>query len=326
MAVFRVEKSSGFTVMSNFHLRDKNLSCKACGLLSKMLSLPDEWDYTIRGLAAICKDGENAIRTALLELEQYGYLKRSRRRDELGRVWDSEYVIYEQPNLESIRAEEIRDESHTSQKAMPDCTFPDYDFHKQDSHIQDFHKQEIDREINKERTSTEESSTEESIKDSRSFVPISPSVNAREDALDDPLDVPVENSREGRKDGLTEGRTDLSPARAREEIKERIEYDVLCDRVNPVQLDELVEIMLEVMMNRSPAIRLSREEEYPTAYVQERFEKITSEHIEKVFESIRENTGRVKNTKSYLLAALFNSVSTLDHHYAMMAHADLNGG
>ena len=63
MAVFRVEKSSGFTVMSNFHLRDKNLSCKACGLLSKMLSLPDEWDYTIRGLAAICKDGENAIRT-----------------------------------------------------------------------------------------------------------------------------------------------------------------------------------------------------------------------------------------------------------------------
>ena len=61
MAVFRVEKTMGYTVMSNYHLRDKNLSCKACGLLSKMLSLPDEWDYTTRGLAMICKDGVQSI-------------------------------------------------------------------------------------------------------------------------------------------------------------------------------------------------------------------------------------------------------------------------
>ena len=73
MAVCRVHKSRDYTVMSNHHLRDKELSCKACGLLSKMLSLPEEWDYTTRGLAAICKDGVDSISSALKELEQRGY-------------------------------------------------------------------------------------------------------------------------------------------------------------------------------------------------------------------------------------------------------------
>lgn len=73
MAVCRVHKTSNFTVMSNYHLRDRELSCKACGLLSKMLSLPDTWDYTTRGLAAICKDGVDSISSALKELEQRGY-------------------------------------------------------------------------------------------------------------------------------------------------------------------------------------------------------------------------------------------------------------
>ena len=319
MAVFRVEKRTGYTVMSNYHLRDKNLSCKACGLLSKMLSLPDEWDYTIRGLAAICKDGENAIRTALLELEQYGYLKRSRRRDELGRVMDSEYIIYEQPNLEGIRAEEERKASCASQKAMPDCAFPDYDFHNQDSQTQDPHKEENDREINKERTSTEESSTEESIKDSRSSVLHHPPLPAH-DARDEGM--PVENSEEDEE----EDRRFTSPKSAREQIREQIGYDRLCDRENRVQLDELVEIMVEVMINRSPTIRISREEEFPAAYVRKRFFGITSEHIETVLESIRDNPSKVVCTKAYLLAALFNAVSTLDHHYAMMVNADLNGG
>ena len=95
---------------------------------------------------------------------------------------------------------------------------------------------------------------------------------------------------------------------------------------NRVQLDELVEIMVEVMINRSPTIRISREEEFPAAYVRKRFFGITSEHIETVLESIRDNPSKVVCTKAYLLAALFNAVSTLDHHYAMMANADLYGG
>ena len=94
MAVCRVEKNKNYTTMSNYHLRDKNLSNKACGLLSKMLSLPDAWDYTTRGLAAICKDGVDAITAQLKELEACGYLCRHRLRDSKGRITDVEYIIY----------------------------------------------------------------------------------------------------------------------------------------------------------------------------------------------------------------------------------------
>lgn len=89
-----------------------------------------------------------------------------------------------------------------------------------------------------------------------------------------------------------------------------------------MQLDELVEIMLEVAMNRSPTVKIGRDAEYPTGFVQQRFEKITSMHIEKVMDGIRENTTRVWNTKAYLMAALFNSVSTIDNHYAMLVNHD----
>ena len=98
MAVFRVEKNHNYTVMSNYHLRDTRLTLKSIGLLSKMLSLTDEWDYTTRGLAAICKEGVDAIGAALKELEARGYLVRRQIRDSKGRITDTEYTIYESPH------------------------------------------------------------------------------------------------------------------------------------------------------------------------------------------------------------------------------------
>ena len=89
MAVFRVEKNHNYTVMSNYHLRDTRLTLKSIGLLSKMLSLTDEWDYTTRGLAAICKEGVDAIGAALKELELHGYLVRRQLRDSRGRITDT---------------------------------------------------------------------------------------------------------------------------------------------------------------------------------------------------------------------------------------------
>ena len=95
MAVFRVEKTRDFTVMSNHHLRNKALSLKAKGLQSLMLSLPEGWDFTTRGLAFICKDGVDSITSALTELERHGYLTRRRLRDERGRLAETEYTIHE---------------------------------------------------------------------------------------------------------------------------------------------------------------------------------------------------------------------------------------
>ena len=99
MAVFRIERTRDYTVMSNHHLRNANLSLKAKGLLSMMLSLPEDWNYTTRGLAKICKEGVDAIGAALRELEAAGYIVRRKLRDRQGRISDTEYVIYEQPQL-----------------------------------------------------------------------------------------------------------------------------------------------------------------------------------------------------------------------------------
>ena len=100
MSVFRVEKNKGYTVMSNHHLRNHTLSLKAKGLLSQMLSLPDDWDYTLQGLAQINKESIDAIREAVRELERAGYIERSRERDERGCLRGTVYTIYEQPHTE----------------------------------------------------------------------------------------------------------------------------------------------------------------------------------------------------------------------------------
>ena len=101
MAVFRVERNTGYTVMSNHHLRNKELSLKAKGLLSQMLSLPEDWDYTLSGLSYINRESIDAIRTAVWELEKAGYITRRQGRDEKGKMAAIEYTIYEQPQLEN---------------------------------------------------------------------------------------------------------------------------------------------------------------------------------------------------------------------------------
>ena len=101
MAVFRIEKTRDYTVMSNHHLRDMSLSLKAKGLLSLMLSLPENWDYTMKGLARICKDGIDSISGGIRELEAHGYLIRSRVRGANGQLGSTEYTILEQPKAPS---------------------------------------------------------------------------------------------------------------------------------------------------------------------------------------------------------------------------------
>lgn len=119
MSVFRVEKNKGYTVMSNHHLRNHTLSLKAKGLLSQMLSLPDDWDYTLQGLAQINKESIDAIREAVRELERAGYIERSRERDERGCLRGTVYTIYEQPHT-GPTPEEPAQEKPTSEMPMSD--------------------------------------------------------------------------------------------------------------------------------------------------------------------------------------------------------------
>ena len=101
MSVFRINKTSDYTVMSNYHLREKNMSLKAKGLLSIMLSLPNDWDYSINGLATLSKDGKDSVMGALNELEEFGYLVRSRTINEKGQFLGYDYDIYENPYTEN---------------------------------------------------------------------------------------------------------------------------------------------------------------------------------------------------------------------------------
>ena len=118
MAVIRVEKNKNFTTMSNYHLRDKELSLKAKGLLSQILSLPENWDYSVRGLVAICLEGKDCIVTTLQELERKGYLVRKQTRDAHGRLGGIEYVIYETPASNPNKGLPHTEKPHTGKPHM----------------------------------------------------------------------------------------------------------------------------------------------------------------------------------------------------------------
>lgn len=113
MPVIRVVKDKNYTVMSNFHLRDMRLSNKAIGLMSKMLSLPDGWDYTVNGLSTICKDGRDGIAAQLKELEANGYLKREQVRAQ-GKFGEIEYILTEKPFTEKPYTEKPQDDNENA--------------------------------------------------------------------------------------------------------------------------------------------------------------------------------------------------------------------
>ena len=292
MAVFRIDKTKDYTVMANFHLRDKSLSLKAKGLLSLMLSLPEDWDYTTKGLAYICKDGVDSICAAVKELENAGYVQRKRNRNSQGRLTNVEYTILEKPiSTPEVQQAAKRDKSPKREKPVLDN--PVLENPRQDIPEQDLPKQEKPAQLNTNTSSKEKINTD--LSNTHSFFP---SADIASDC------------------GQTERRITSGDIRA------QIEYEIMAQRYRRDQLDELVEIMLEVALNRSPTIHIGRDAEYPTYYVQERFQRINSMHIEKVMDGIAENSSRVYNTKAYLIAALFNSVSTIDHHYAMLYNSE----
>ena len=299
MAVYRVERTRDYTVMSNHHLKDTALSLKAKGLLSMFLSFPDDWNYSTRGLAAICKEGVEAIGNTIKELEKAGYIVRRQLRGANGRITDTEYIIYERP--------------HEPERNGPDADGPDAtppDMGQPDTGNPDMADPDMDgpdaenrAQLNINQSTTQKSNTQRS--NTHSFPPPAPP------APQAPVQ-PVEGMKE-----IFE---------RREEIRAQIEYDFLADPSNRAQLDEFVEIMLEVALTRTPTMKIGRDAEYPTAFVQQRFQQITATHIEKVLDGIRENTTRVWNTRAYLLAALFNAPSTMDNHYTMQVNHDLHNG
>ncbi len=334
MAVYRVERTRDYTVMSNFHLKDTTLSLKAKGLLSMFLSFPEDWNYNTRGLAAICKEGVEAIGNTIKELEKAGYIVRRQLRGANGRITDTEYIIYEQPQEpdadgpDTTPPDTAQPDTGNPDMVDPDVAGPDMDAPYLENRDQ----------LNTYPSTTQKSNTQRSI--THSFPPSSSqspfaSVSACGENCAHSLAPPLPTATADA--GLRLGpRSPQSPARPVEGMKEiferradiqaQIGYDQIATATNRAQLDEFVEIMLEVALCRAPTMKIGRDAEFPTAFVQQRFEQLTPTHIEKVLEGIQENTTRVWNTRAYLLAALFNAPSTMDNHYTMLVNHDLNQG
>lgn len=122
MAVFRIEKTKDYTVMSNYHLQDPDLSLKAKGLLSYLLSLPDSWKYSVAGIASKCKEGKDAVRSTIQELEAARYIVRGQSRREDGSFGEAEYVIYERPQKPAENTETPMAENPTTEKPTEENT------------------------------------------------------------------------------------------------------------------------------------------------------------------------------------------------------------
>ena len=288
MAVFRIEKTRDYTVMSNYHLRDRSLSLKAKGLLSLMLSLPEDWDYTTKCLARICRDGVDSICATVRELEDAGYIIRERVRNANGRLGSIEYTILEQPRPPEPKPGKPERENPVQVKPVLD------------SPVLGKPEQENPAQLNTNQTKTDLSSTE--------------------------ISNPIQ-SNPPTPAGVRMG-TDKMGAREcyREVILDNIEYSYLVqdNHIDREQLDEIVDLIVDTVCSARKVIRIAGDD-YPAEVVKSRFMKLDSSHVQYVMDCMKDNTTYVRNIKKYLLAALYNAPTTINSYYSSLVQHDMYG-
>lgn len=284
-AVFRIEKTKDFTVMSNHHLRNTSLSLKAKGLLSLILSLPDNWDYTVKGLSKICKEGVDSIGTAINELEKEGYITRTRVRNAKGQLTTVEYIISEQPKLGLPKQEKPKREN-------PEQVNPE----------QDNPRQENPDQLNTNISNTKELNTDiikyQSIKD------------AHEESSGDNSD-----NQSGWIDRYN---------KINSEVKEQIDYDALTHTNNAELVNDIVSVMTEVLLIDTPYYNIEGKE-IPTELVRINYRKITYGRLETFLLDFSRLYDKIHNPKKYLITALYNIASTAETSITNRVQSDMRG-
>ena len=302
MAVFRVERNTGYTVMSNHHLRNKELSLKAKGLLSQMLSLPEDWDYTLAGLSYINRESIDAIRTAVWELEKAGYITRRQGRDEKGKMTAIEYTIYEQPQPPALDCPILK--NPTADNPILENPTPDNPTSE--------NPMQLNKDIQKTNLSKKEKSNTD-LSNNHSIPILSPNPSPLREETAEP-------ERKG---------TEAADAYSvyEEIIKDNIEYEHFIKHtdIDRERLDEIVSLILETVCTKRKTIRIAGDD-YPAELVKAKFMKLNSSHIEFVFDCMKENTTKIRNIKQYLKAVLFNAPNTIDSYYTALVNHDMYGG
>lgn len=287
MAVFRIEKTRDYTVMANHHLRNTALSLKAKGLLSLMLSLPEDWDYTTKGLARICRDGVDSICATVRELEDAGYIIRERVHNRNDQLVSIEYTILEQPREIPPKPEKPERENPVQANLVLD------------NPVLGKPEQENPAQLNTYRTNKDESNTLSANPYPINSYPINP---VTDQMGTDGMDV------------------------YREIVKGNIEYDIMKDNFpyDHERLDEIVELMAETLASKKATFCIAGDT-YPASTVKFKLLRINSLHIQYVFERLDKNTTEVRNIKKYLLATLFNAPSTMGSYYKAQVNHDMYG-
>ena len=288
--------------MSNHHLRNKELSLKAKGLLSQMLSLPEDWDYTLAGLSYINRESIDAIRTAVWELEKAGYITRRQGRDEKGKMTAIEYTIYEQPQPPALDCPVL--ENPTADKPILENPTPDNPTSE--------NPMQLNKDIQKTNLSKKEKSNTD-LSNNHSIPILSPNPSPLREETAEP-------ERKG---------TEATDAYSvyEEIIKDNIEYEHFIKHtdIDMERLDEIVSLILETVCTKRKTIRIAGDD-YPAELVKAKFMKLNSSHIEFVFDCMKENTTKIRNIKQYLKAVLFNAPNTIDSYYTALVNHDMYGG
>ena len=311
MAVFRVEKTRDYTVMSNHHLRNTDLSLKAKGLLSLMLSLPENWDYTTKGLSMICKDGIDSINSGIKELETNGYVIRRRLRNEKGQLTTTEYTIFEQPQSLDIIDTPPKGGNPILDNPILDNTAQEKPI--LENPILEKPKQAEPILGNPHQLSTNILNTNSLNTDLLNMEVSNPYPSNPYQSNKEPQEKKMRYDEIGC-DSLAE---------IKEMVLKNIEYEYIKNNHNRERLDEIVDLMVETLCSTKATINVAGDD-YPAQLVKEKLLKINCLHIDYVFECLDKTTTYIRNIRRYLLATLFNAPSTIDSYYSALVNHDLN--
>ena len=274
MSTFRVNKNVNYTVMSNYHLQDRRLSLKAKGLLSYMLSLPDDWDYSLKGLTIGCKDGLDSVRTAVLELENHGYVRRQKVRNAKGQIIDYDYQVYESPveDAPAVPCKESGPSEPPTPKSpkngMNPCSSPFLDF-------PNLAKPNLEK-ATQQNTKRQSTNLSGQTGESADF--------------------------------------DQMEAQVREEFRERLEINTLAQRYDPDKLEELLDNIVEMYCCPRQTQYIGKQPQ-TTKAIRLRLDKLTSQHIEYIFDVMANTTQPIKNIMAYLRTTILNAPTTMEHYY-----------
>lgn len=279
MSVFRIEKNRNYTVMSNHHLRNKELSLKSKGLLSLMLSLPEEWDYTLKGLSIICKEGIDAIRVSIIELEKQGYIERRRNRNTKGQLTNTEYIIHESPITVTPKSEKPTLENPILDNPISEK--PMLENPILDNPTQEKPTLENPTQINKDKTIKEKLNT-----DCIKYQSINPSEQTNSD------------------ERLIERYN-----KTKSEIKAQIDYDTLILSNNEDIINDIVEVMTDVMVVDTKYYVIGKKE-IPAELVKIRYKQLSYGKIEALMLDLNDVTHTIRSKTPYLISALYNAANT----------------